>query len=473
MSLQFSNPVRGNWWTPGNEGNPASGELLLREDGTLTLTLDSVMADWFAGDVDLSALNMEVPLIYGTIRANATKITLLKCIVGAFGINSVVPIYEVPIYGNMILEGTHLENIESECVKSATVQIGFLDSLTDQNIISFNRIDHGKEHDDTPIGTFRNDHRIAAILDGAEVSLIPRIHQVFQKTVDGRSLIVADYWLLYYKFTEPCSINSLLSQVREIQDLVTFIVGLPAGLGQVQVNHSEEHHPNFELLSQSPAKHNPREALTLAVAPLLKPNEIDFACLINNWHQNYAALDPIIQHLVNRIYYPHAPIQNHVVAVVATAELLYSRLGMEEKRYTPEEFKKIRDVIGAAIQADSEIASLIDIQEVVQNRKTLDQRLTSLVKELGDEIETSLFRKGFTKWKSGIKKARNDLAHKGTTEQFSTDKLRVLADVMGAILTLNVLMKVSPSLPALLSALERRYQNLPDRINHHFPVNDD
>nr|WP_257494228.1 HEPN domain-containing protein [Actinomyces wuliandei] len=242
----------------------------------------------------------------------------------------------------------------------------------------------------------------------------------------------------------PFSLKSVLEKVSLVQYLVALATHQAAGVLWVRLEPTDSEIGSLSGRSRS------RRGVDLLYAPfavgahdskavdawriLFSCDSLPFEEILPRWCEVRERLLPAINMIMGLRYGSTSFVENRLLTAVGAAEALHRRLGIEEKPFPDDEFKKVRSAL--LKQMPEEYRRIFKSE--IRNDLTLRDRLQQLAGRLDPGV-VDLLVPDVGHWAGRAVRARNDLAHEGSTPKHSLEELAAVVDVTTVVVLLNVL----------------------------------
>lgn len=314
--------------------------------------------------------------------------------------------------------GAHVENQDSEVFSKLRVSIEDTNCWSGASEISSRFPTHSVE-DSEEYGVFVvKNNPVPVEVDGKiyrVVSDIVNFSTERKKGGNSANVRVQDFWDVSYP--SPFSLEKALGEVKILQDLLSFATCRAAGViwMQLEVAGTESELPNGAPLP-------PRRVAVISslmgigqydlecVNPrsfLFSCNSIPFEVILPKWIGVYKDIRVPINMILAQIFAPMQFVENTLLMIVGTAEVLHKNLNISDTRYL---------------------------------RERLVELASTFIKEA-----SPLLIPDIPYWASRTVKARNKLTHEGTIDEHSVDELLAIIKVTRAVINLAVLEKLEIS----------------------------
>lgn len=410
LILAEKNEWMGEWGIPDAFEGKVFG--VLKYDGSGGVTLELYIDSLNSGFVGRNYEN-----VHGI--SGAQEITLL----GVRPSPNFQPLlasfpYCVSYKVDSVIIGAHVKNRHYEAFSKLRVSIEDTNCWSGASEISSRIPTHGVD-DLEEYGVFVvKNNTVPVEVDG-------KIYQVvsgdvsasvdFKKGGNSANVRVQDFWEV--SPPSPFSLEKALGEVKMLQDLLSFATCRAAGViwMQLEVAGTESELPNGAPLP-------PRRVAVISsrmgigqydlecVNPrcfLFSCNSIPFEVILPKWIGVYKDIRVPINMILAQIFAPMSFVENSLLMVTGTAEVLHKNLN-------------------------------------ISNRRNLKERLVELASTFIKDASPLLIP-DIPYWASRTVKARNKLTHEGATDEHSVDELLAIIKVTRAVITLAVLEKLEIS----------------------------
>lgn len=170
-------------------------------------------------------------------------------------------------------------------------------------------------------------------------------------------------------------------------------------------------------------------------------DDIPFEEIIPRWTEVRDRLHAATDLILALRYAPAQYVESRLLMAAGAAEALHRALGIEERPMPIPEFKKMRAAMLELAPEDQRDR----LKGVIRNDVTLRDRLNSLAKR-PDQQAVSELVPDLDRWARRTVKARNDLAHEGSTPEHSIEELVAVVEATTGVVILNLLHEIG--LPA-------------------------
>lgn len=410
LILAEENEWLGEWDIPDAFEGKAFGSLKYDGSGgvTLELYIDSRKGGFVVRDYEN---------VYGI--SGVQEITLL----GVRASSNVQPFparfpFRVSYKVDSVIIGAHVKSQDSEVFSKLRVSIEDTNCWSGASEIS-SRIPKPGVANPEEYGVFVVKNNPASVeVDGKTyrvVSDIVNVSAEYKKGGNSANVRVQDFWEV--SSPSPFSLEKALDEVKILQDLLSFAACRAAGViwMQLEVVGTESELPDGTPLP-------PRRVAVISsimgigqydlkcVDPrhfLFSCDSIPFEVILPKWIGVYKDMRVSINMILAQIFAPMSFVENSLLMVTGTAEVLHKNLNISDMRY-------------------------------------LKERLVELASTYIKDASPLLIP-DIPYWASRTVKARNKLTHEGTTDEHSVDELLAIIKLTRAVITLAVLEKLEIS----------------------------
>lgn len=161
---------------------------------------------------------------------------------------------------------------------------------------------------------------------------------------------------------------------------------------------------------------------------------LPFEEVIPRWIKAHTRLQAATNMILGLRYAPARYIESNLLTAVGAAEVLHRSLDIDVPPIPKDEFRPMRE----AMLAQVPVAYRERLRGAFRNDPTLRDRLYALAAR-PDQEAMAILVPDVHQWAKRTTRARNDLAHEGTTSNHSVDELLAVVNVTTAVVILNVL----------------------------------
>jgi hypothetical protein len=413
----------GYWWLPENPDNKVAGTLIYDGEGGLNLKLDNHFDGYNPDEVgevredehgNISRivrskdLLISYDVIYGV--ADGVDITIMDA-------RDMSPIRlwrrtgssyasDCKINAEKLILGKHLENKENKVFNGLRVSVdnlGCWDSLEGGQKFKFSAL--GKSIEICGVGSSEK----------------PNQRGPFCQIISG----------------EDFSLHEALEEVKVIQNFISFVVNQFSDIVWMQLQVGNE----FLDLLFLPVKIGVgTEVARGKFGAELTSNAFPIDISLSKWFELANRAQAAISMVIVMQFEKMPFVENDLLTVTMTAEVLHRNLKLGERPYVNKEFKLMREkLLEVAPDGYKEM-----IKSSIRNELTLRQRLVSLADFVGEDLISALIP-DVEYWAKEATKARNYLTHEGKVKNQSVEELIAIVDVTKAVVVLSVMRYIGVS----------------------------
>lgn len=289
------------------------------------------------------------------------------------------------------------------------------------------------------------------VVDGTEFRLSHR-HTLpfFDQRRGGTVGRVRDTAFVRIVPTDPFSLSGALGTASLVQDLIALATHRAAGVIWLRLEVAEaDSVPRGDrpsLRRDADVLYSP-SVLGKHDAKAADHHRVFFTCasfpfeeVVPRWCEAHGRLQAAINMILGLRYAPARYVENNLLTAVGAAEVLHRRLGIDERPMPADEFKPMREAMLTHVPEDHRER----FKRAIRNDPTLRDRLYALAAR-PDDVAVGLLMPDVDRWARRTTRARNDLAHEGSTPDHSMEELIAVVEVTTAVVILNVLHE--PGLP--------------------------
>lgn len=413
----------GYWWLPENPDNKVAGTLIYDGEGGLNLKLDNHFDGYNPDEVgevredehgNISRivrskdLLISYDVIYGV--ADGVDITIMDA-------RDMSPIRlwrrtgssyasDCKINAEKLILGKHLENKENKVFNGLRVSVdnlGCWDSLEGGQKFKFSAL--GKSIEICGVGSSEK----------------PNQRGPFCQIISG----------------EDFSLHEALEEVKVIQNFISFVVNQFSDIVWMQLQVGNE----FLDLLFLPVKIGVgTEVARGKFGAELTSNAFPIDISLSKWFELANRAQAAISMVIVMQFEKMPFVENDLLTVTMTAEVLHRNLKLGERPYVNKEFKLMREkLLEVAPDGYKEM-----IKSSIRNELTFRQRLVSLADFVGEDLISALIP-DVEYWAKEATKARNYLTHEGKVKNQSVEELIAIVDVTKAVVVLSVMRYIGVS----------------------------
>lgn len=406
----------GYWWLPENPDNKVAGTLIYDGEGGLNLKLDNHFDGYNpdeVGEIDedesgnLGRLVRDKDLIFYDVIygvAGGADITIMDAVdkspVRPWGRIGEKYISNCRISAEKLILGKHLENKENKAFNGLRVSVdnlGCWDSLEGRQKFKFSAL--GKSVEICGVGSSEK----------------PNQRGPFCQITSG----------------EGFSLQEALEEVNAIQNFMSFVVNQFSDIVWVQLQVGNEF---LDLLFLPVKIESGTETARGKFNAELTSNAFPIDTSLSKWFELVNRAQAAISMVIVMQFEKMPFVENDLLMVTMTAEVLHRNLKLGGRPYVNKEFKLMREkLLEAAPDGYKEM-----IKSSIRNELTLRQRLVGLADFVGEDLISALIP-DVEYWAKETTKARNYLTHEGQVKNQSVEELIAIVDVTKAVVVLSVM----------------------------------
>lgn len=413
----------GHWWLPENPDNKVAGTLIYDGEGGLNLKLDNhfdgynpdevgeVREDEY-GNISRIVRSKDLLISYDVIYGVADGVDIT--IMDAMDKSPVRPqgridknyISNCRISAEKLILGKHLENEENKVFNGLRVSV--------DNLGCWDSLEGGQKFKFSALGK-------SVEICGFGSSEKPDQRGPFCQIISG----------------EGFSLQEALDEVRGIQNFISFVVNQFSGIVWVQLQAGNECLDFLFLpvkigVGTGAARGKFDAELTSNAFP------IDIS--LSKWFELVNRAQAAINMVITMQFEKMPFIENDLLMVTMTAEVLHRNLKLGGRPYANKEFKLMREkLLEVAPDGYKEM-----IKSSIRNELTLRQRLVGLADFVGEDLISALIP-DVEYWAKETTKARNYLTHEGKVKNQPVEELIAIVDVTKAVVVLSVMRYIGVS----------------------------
>lgn len=414
----------GHWWLPENPGNRIFGTLRYDGRGNIELKLEGFFGGRNIADVGKVTiddqgniartvrsrdLRISYDIIYGV--SDGKEITIFNAEDKSSikntrwcGVNNSVG--NCRISADFLILGQHVRNTEDKLFDGLRVSV--------DNLGCWDSLEGGQEFKFSALGK-------SVEICGFGSSEKPNQRGPFCQIISG----------------EGFSLQEALDEVRAIQNFISFVVNQFSGIVWVQLRTGNE---CLDLLFL-PVKIGVGTGVARGKFDAeLTSNAFPIDIALSKWFELVNRAQAAINMVITMQFEKMPFIENDLLMVTMTAEVLHRNLKLGGRPYVNKEFKLMREkLLEAAPDGYKEM-----IKSSIRNELTLRQRLVGLADFVGEDLISALIP-DVEYWVKETTKARNYLTHEGKVKNQSVEELIAIVDVTKAVVVLSVMRYIGVS----------------------------
>lgn len=451
LNLDGTGEWAGLWWLPDNPDDQVPGVLRYDADGGLSLSLigafeDRIMSNPAPGVTAYHEGTRTWDVILGV--AEQREITLLgsvpmssKRTIGA----RVASPDKQTVTAAVAIIGAHVSGEDDQTFSGVEISVEELGVWASSSVFEgFLGAADGKI-DGTGRISVEPVKAQSVVVDGTEYRLV-HAHTLpyFDQRKGGTVGRMRDSVSIRVVPAEPFSLSAALQEASLVQDLVSLATHRAAGVIwlRLEVAGSESLLPDGRTLPRRRADvlYSPA-SLGKHDAKVVDHHRVFFTCdslpfeeVLPRWCEAHGRLQAATNMILGLRYAPARFVENNLLTAVGAAEVLHRGLHIDEKPFPEGEFTTMRDAMLAQVPEERRRR----FKGAIRNDPTLRDRLHALAAR-PDQEAIAVLVPDVAQWAKRTTRARNDLAHEGTTPNHSFDELIAVVDVTTAIVILNLL----------------------------------
>lgn len=452
MNLDEPGEWSGLWWLPDHADQQVPGILRYSPDDGPVLSLigafeDRIMSTPSPGLTLFHEGTRTWDVIHGT--AEQREITLLGCVpIG--GSRTIAARVKSPdkqiVVATTALVGAHVNGEDDAAFSAAEVAVEDLGLWAASSVFqgflgaSDGKIDGTGTISVKPVATQ------SVVVDGTEFRLEHR-HTLpfFDQRKGGTVGRMRDTAFVRIVPADPFSVGRAREAASLVQDLISLATHRAAGVIWLRVEVAETE-PAF-LPDGRPVPRRYADVLYSPVAlgshdaKAIDHHRVFFTCeslpfenVMFRWYEAHSRLQAATNMILGLRYAPARYLENNLLMAVGAAEVLHRGLRIDEKPFPTADFKAMRAAMLEQVPEEHRET----FKGAIRNDPTLRDRLYALAAR-PDQQAISLLMPDVGRWARRTTRARNDLAHEGTTPNHSVEELSAIVEMTTAVVILNVL----------------------------------
>jgi hypothetical protein len=427
----------GHWWIPGNDSQ-SRGALRITKQGQATLEFDDFTEPgWMPGYITVDPVSAvaQVAAVHGSVEGRS--VTLLDCQFRVSRLHQATVVTDA--LADSVIYGALADSADEEVFTSVGIELEHLTAWTAKALL------HDATSDDTPWSPaviLEIPEPVTARTDHGVVTLEWSVKREGSPTTAGnvRHLLEATRFVVS---ADRLSARDARKEARRYQDLITLAAGKSAGLLSVRLvplagrqvgTASGVADYFFPTVVEADTRVQPLTWQQMAFSL----NDVDFNDLMARWSEVENKFQGALAALLGFRYSPDQYIENQLVLLMAATEEAYRASGPNEWFIRPNEVKKVRKLIRAALRESPFAEHAEALAEKVDGRLTLDKRLSDLAEYVGAVDTVFGGSANLRTWIDAAKLSRNFLAHTGDDPNGRILKLRAIAFAAEAVVELAI-----------------------------------
>ncbi|WPB91130.1 ApeA N-terminal domain 1-containing protein [Streptomyces malaysiensis] len=451
LNLDEAGEWAGLWWLPDDFDEQVPGVLRYDSEGGLSLSLigafeDRITSNPAPGVTDYHEGTRTWDVIHGA--AEQREITLIGCVPKG-GKRTLFARVKSPdkqtVAAMTAIIGAHVSGEEDAAFSAAEVSVEDLGLWASSSVFrGFLGAPDGKI-DGTGSISVEPVETQSVVVDETEFRLEHR-HTLpfFDQRKGGTVGRMRDAAFVRAVPAAPFSVSEARATASLVQDLIALATHRAAGVIwlRLQVAGTESARPNGRPAPRQHADvlYSPA-ALGKHDAKAVDPNRVFFTCaslpfdeVVPRWCEAHGRLKAATNMILGLRYAPASFVENNLLTAVGAAEALHRGLRIDEKPFPKAEFKEMRNAMLAQVPEEHRDR----FRGAIRNDPTLRDRLHALAAR-PDQEAIALIMPDVGHWARRTTRARNDLAHEGSTPNHSFEELIAIVRVTTAVVILNVL----------------------------------
>lgn len=452
LDLAVAAEWSGLWWLPNDPAHQVPGVLRYDPDGGLRLSLigafeDRIMSSPSPGVTAIHEGRRSWDVIHGA--ADHREVTLLGCTpVGGkrtFGARVASPDTQI-VVATTALIGACVVDEDEAAFTAAEISIEDLGLWAASSVFEgFIGAPEGRPDGSGSISVKAVEAE-SVLVEGTEYRLVHR-HTLpfFDQRKGGTVGRMRDTTFMRVAPAAPCSVVAALGMAGLVQDLISLATHRAAGVIWLRVEM-----PDAERSEDSPVPRMYAEVLYSPAArgehdaKAVDHHQVFFTCeslafeeVIPRWCAVRERLHAATNMILGLRYAPASFVESNLLTAAGAAEVLHRALRIDEKPFPAAEFTAMREAMLEQVPDEHRPR----LKSAIRNDPTLKDRLNALAARPDPEA-TALLMPDVDRWSRRTTRARNDLAHEGSTPDHAVEELIAIVEVTTAVVILNVLQEL-------------------------------
>ncbi|WP_231494796.1 HEPN domain-containing protein [Cellulomonas sp. KRMCY2] len=458
LNLDEAAEWAGIWWLPDDPDERIAGVLRYEPETGLALSLigafeDRIMSSLSPGVVAVHEGTLTWEVIHGA--AEQREITLLGCVPTrtrrTIGARVKSPDRQI-VKATTALIGAHVRGQGEAAFSAAEVSVEDLELWAASSVFEGSWGTTGGKPDGSGRISVKPVGSESVTVDGTEFRLTHRRTLPFLDQLKGGTVgRMRDTVFVRVVPSQPFSLTVALEAAGSVQDLIALATHQAAGVIWLRLELAEigaaspadrpALHRSVDVLYAPPAlgKHDAKAVEHHRV--FFTCESIPFETIVPRWGEARGRLRAATNMIMGLRYAPARYIESNLLTAVGAAEVLHRGLGIDEGPFPPDVFDTMRGAMLAQVPEEHRDR----LKGSIRNEPTLRDRLLALAAR-PDQEAIGLLMPDVDRWARRTTRARNDLAHEGTTPGHSFEELFAVVEVTTAVVILNVMQELG--LPA-------------------------
>lgn len=452
LNLDQASEWAGLWWLPEDPEEQVPGVLRYDPEGGLSLSLigafeDRIMSTTSPGVTAFHEGSRTWDVIHGA--AERREITLLGSVPSSskrtLGARVKSPDRQT-VAATTAIVGAHISGESDAVFSAAQVSVEDLGLWAGSSVFEgFLGAPDGKI-DGTGSISVKPVEAQSVVVDGTEFRLSHR-HTLpfFDQRKGGTVGRMRDTAFVRVVPADPFSAGGAREAASLVQDLISLATHRAAGVVWLRLEVAETEPsllpdgrpipPRHADVLYSPAALGKHDAKTVDHHRVFFTcDSLPFEDVVPRWCEAHGRLQAATNMILGLRYAPARYVESNLLTAVGAAEVLHHGLRIDEKPFPAADFKAMRDAMLEQVPEEHRDR----FKGAIRNDPTLRDRLQALAAR-PDQHAIALLMPDLDRWARRTVRARNDLAHEGTTPGHSFDELIAVVEVTTAVVILNVL----------------------------------